>query len=134
MVVCGSAKVSVLGHYAVLSDRDFGDAVKRSVVANPTIVTNYRIPRKCDPNPRSYQNLVTNTGSEEPPSEPPPRIKNLWCRPHKKRIEKPPKLNEPSRPPPELVRRLETRKILKLIPLQIVPISVLLVGEEFQSH
>jgi len=128
----------MLGNYAMRSDCDLLDAIERHIVANPTVVADYDLPRKGYVNARSNQNFVTNFCSEEAPSKPSPGIKRLRHRSHQQGVEKPPKLNKPSRPPPELVRRPETRKILELIALQIVPTTVLLIesffSEVLQSH
>ena len=127
MVVSSGAQIGMLGNYAMLFDCDFLDAIERHIVANPTVVADYDLPRKGYVNARSNQNLVTYFCSEEAPSEPSPRIKRLRHGSYQQGVEKPPKLDKPSRPSPELVRRLETRKILELIALQIVPTTVLLI-------
>jgi hypothetical protein len=48
MVMRSRAKASILGDDAVLPDRDFGDAVKLRVVANPTMITDFAGWERCD--------------------------------------------------------------------------------------
>src|SRR5262245_51900108 len=115
MVMRCGAKVSVLGDHAVLPYRDFGDAIERRIVANPTMITDLHLPREGDANPRSDQNPVTHFSPEEPPHEPPPGVKHLWCRPHEQGVEKPPKLDEPRGSLAGPLRQSKTREILKLV-------------------
>ena len=66
MVVRSGAKISVLGNDTVLADRDFGDAIKRGVVANPTMITDHHLPGESDTNSRPDQYVVTNFGPKQP--------------------------------------------------------------------
>src|ERR1700719_4798118 len=105
MVMRTGAKIRLLRNDAVLSDRDISDTIKRYLVANPTKITNDDLPREGNANPRPDQNIATHRGPEEPPNEPSPRIKRLRCRPHKERVEQPPKVDEPSGSPPGSLRQ-----------------------------
>ena len=46
MVVGSGAQIGMLGNYAMLFDCDFLDAIERHIVANPTVVADYDLPRK----------------------------------------------------------------------------------------
>jgi hypothetical protein len=95
MVVRCGAKVSVLGNDTVLPDRNRSDAIKRRVIANPTMFADHHFPRECNTNPRPDQNVATDSGSEKPQHETSPGIKGLRRGPYKERVQKPPKLNKP---------------------------------------
>jgi len=79
MVVRSGTKVSLLRHDAVLPDGTRSDAIKRHLVANPTMIANYHLQGK-GTRTRPDQHVATDFGPEEPQSEPSPRIKRLWRR------------------------------------------------------
>jgi hypothetical protein len=115
VIVRSGAKIRFLGDDTVLANSDFVHAIKRYVVANPRMITNYHLPRVGYSNSRPNQNIVTYFGAEKPQSEPPPRVKQLGCRPHKKGVKKPPKLNEPSGPPARRLRQSKLGQILEFL-------------------
>ena len=108
MIVGSGAKIGLLGNNAVRSYGDLVYTIKRRVVANPTIITDYYLPREGDANPRSDQNVTTHFGAEESQGIAPPGIKHLRCRPYKESVKKPPKLDEPSGSLAGLLRQPKT--------------------------
>src|ERR1700730_18190689 len=114
MVMRPRTKISFLRNDAVLPDRDLGDVIEGRVIANPTIIADYHLPREGDTNSRSDQNVAADFGPKESQNETSPRIQHLWRRTYKQRVEKPPELNKRCGSSAGPHRHSKARQILKL--------------------
>src|SRR5262252_3851019 len=77
------------------------------------MITDGHLPGKGNPNSRPNENVPADFSAKETPSKPPPRIKHLRRRSHKKGIKNPPKLNEPSGPFANAIRQPKSCQVLK---------------------